>query len=189
MGAWTVDSWKITGGVLSLGTIGAIASASTPSAPSPDTGKVQGADTAQQEYIPVVTTETTTETEAIPFDKTSVDSDSYAKGTSQVTTTGVNGVRTITYKITKSDNIEVSKEKIKEEVTTAPVDEVTTVGTYVVPVVAAPVRSSCNPNYSPCVPNVSYDLDCSDIGFSVAVIGSDPYRLDADHDGLGCESY
>lgn len=47
----------------------------------------------------------------------------------------------------------------------------------------------CNPNYTPCLPIVA-DLDCSDIPDSkkpIHVIGSDPYRLDADHDGLGCE--
>lgn len=52
----------------------------------------------------------------------------------------------------------------------------------------APVRSNCDPNYTPCVPNVSYDLDCSDISFSVTVIGSDHHRFDRDGDGLGCES-
>jgi hypothetical protein len=46
----------------------------------------------------------------------------------------------------------------------------------------------CDPNYSPCVPNVSYDLDCGDISFSVIVIGSDPHRFDRDNDGYGCES-
>lgn len=50
-------------------------------------------------------------------------------------------------------------------------------------------RSNCDPNYTPCVPNVSYDLDCADIGFSVRVIGSDPHRFDGDDDGYGCESY
>jgi micrococcal nuclease len=47
--------------------------------------------------------------------------------------------------------------------------------------------SSCNPNYRPCVPNSSTDLDCADIGFRVRVVGSDPYRLDGDGDGYGCE--
>lgn len=47
----------------------------------------------------------------------------------------------------------------------------------------------CDPNYSPCVKKVSYDLDCPDIGFSVKVIGSDPHRFDRDGDGYGCESY
>lgn len=48
--------------------------------------------------------------------------------------------------------------------------------------------SNCDPNYSPCVPNVSYDLDCGDISFSVNVIGSDPHGFDRDNDGYGCES-
>ena len=42
----------------------------------------------------------------------------------------------------------------------------------------------------PCLPVVG-DLDCADIramGVApVRVLGSDPYRLDGDNDGLGCE--
>jgi hypothetical protein len=48
----------------------------------------------------------------------------------------------------------------------------------------------CEPGYSPCLPRVA-DLDCSDIPDSkkpVKVTGSDPYRLDANHDGWGCTS-
>jgi micrococcal nuclease len=52
-----------------------------------------------------------------------------------------------------------------------------------------PAGGNCNPNYRPCVPNSPTDLDCRDIGFPVQVIGSDPYRLDGDGDGYGCESY
>jgi micrococcal nuclease len=48
---------------------------------------------------------------------------------------------------------------------------------------------SCNPNYTPCVANSAADLDCADVGHAVSVIGSDPYRLDGDGDGSGCESY
>ena len=60
----------------------------------------------------------------------------------------------------------------------------TAVGTYVKP------ASNCDPNYTPCVPNVSYDLDCPDIGFRVTVIGYDKYGFDGnDNDDLGCESY
>jgi hypothetical protein len=33
------------------------------------------------------------------------------------------------------------------------------------------------------------DLDCADIGHSVRVEGADPHGLDADGDGLGCESW
>jgi hypothetical protein len=33
-----------------------------------------------------------------------------------------------------------------------------------------------------------YDLDCPDVGRPVSVPGADPHRLDADNDGVGCES-
>lgn len=47
---------------------------------------------------------------------------------------------------------------------------------------------SCNPNYTPCVPNVSYDLNCADLPYKpVHVIGVDQYHLDRDKDGIGCE--
>jgi hypothetical protein len=49
--------------------------------------------------------------------------------------------------------------------------------------------SGCQPGYSPCLPRVP-DLNCSDIPDSkkpIRVTGSDPYRLDGDHDGYGCE--
>jgi hypothetical protein len=49
---------------------------------------------------------------------------------------------------------------------------------------------SCEPGYSPCLPVVT-DLDCGDLSSAqtpVRVTGDDPYRLDADGDGYGCES-
>jgi len=50
--------------------------------------------------------------------------------------------------------------------------------------------SKCHPSYDPCLPIVG-DLDCPDVramGLApVHVIGPDDYRLDRDHDGLGCE--
>ena len=51
-----------------------------------------------------------------------------------------------------------------------------------------PTPDNCDPNYTPCIPNVSYDLDCGDINFSVRVIGTDRHRFDRDGDGIGCES-
>lgn len=50
--------------------------------------------------------------------------------------------------------------------------------------------AGCQSGYSPCLPRVA-DLNCGDIPASkrpVRVTGSDPYRLDADHDGWGCDS-
>lgn len=46
---------------------------------------------------------------------------------------------------------------------------------------------SCEPGYSPCLP-VTGDLNCSDVDGPVTVTGDDPYRLDADGDGTGCDS-
>jgi micrococcal nuclease len=58
--------------------------------------------------------------------------------------------------------------------------------------VSPPAKSGCDPNYAGgCVPPYPPDVDCSDIralGIApVKVIGSDPHRLDGDHDGWGCE--
>lgn len=52
----------------------------------------------------------------------------------------------------------------------------------------ASVGADCSTNYEPCVP-VDTDVNCSDLGFQVQVIGEDVYRLDGNGDGLGCESY
>lgn len=54
--------------------------------------------------------------------------------------------------------------------------------------------TSCTPGYSPCIPPGS-DVDCAGgsgngpryVAGPVRVTGSDPYDLDADHDGFGCE--
>ncbi len=45
----------------------------------------------------------------------------------------------------------------------------------------------CHPSYEPCVPT-GRDLDCSELGYRVRVVGPDEYRLDADDDRSGCES-
>lgn len=50
--------------------------------------------------------------------------------------------------------------------------------------------TGCEPGYSPCLPRVA-DLNCADIPAAkkpVRVTGSDPYRLDGNHDGWGCTS-
>lgn len=56
----------------------------------------------------------------------------------------------------------------------------------VAPTTAAP---DCHPNYTPCIPNLPGDaLNCGDIRGSVRVNGGDPYRLDRDGDGIGCDA-
>jgi len=58
------------------------------------------------------------------------------------------------------------------------------------PTTSLPPSNNCHSSYSPCLPIVA-DLDCADIramGVApVQVHGSDPYRLDGDNDGFGCE--
>ena len=58
------------------------------------------------------------------------------------------------------------------------------------PLVSAPNTGgggACAPGYSPCVPP-GPDLDCPDVNGPIRVTGSDPHGLDADGDGVACES-
>jgi len=62
------------------------------------------------------------------------------------------------------------------------------------PVVSVPV-SNCTPGYSPCLSPAS-DYDCAggsgngpEYAYGpISISGSDPYGLDSDGDGVGCES-
>jgi len=47
---------------------------------------------------------------------------------------------------------------------------------------------ACDPNYQPCIPVSSTDLNCSDIGITVQVVGEDIHGFDSDGDGVGCGS-
>ena len=59
--------------------------------------------------------------------------------------------------------------------------------------------TACHPDYVTCIPvegngsgrGSANDLDCGGIRKAVKLrrIGGDPYRLDADGDGIGCQSY
>lgn len=58
------------------------------------------------------------------------------------------------------------------------------------PAPAPAPQGNCDPNYTPCIPNVSYDLDCGDIRVRVTVIGVDRHGLDnGGIPNVGCESY
>ncbi len=48
----------------------------------------------------------------------------------------------------------------------------------------------CDSSYPDvCIPRYPPDLDCGEIGYSnFRVVGNDPHGLDADNDGIGCES-
>lgn len=136
---------------------------------------------------PVREEKTETTIEAVPCAKESYNDAALAKGQTQITQACVNGEKTNTFKVVFIDGKETERSKTGEAVTTAPVTERTAIGTKVQqPVQQAP---KCDSNYSGCVPIVSYDLDCPDIGFRVIVYGSDKHGFDGDGDGVGCESY
>jgi micrococcal nuclease len=46
----------------------------------------------------------------------------------------------------------------------------------------------CADGYSPCVPPYPPDVNCDDVNGPITVTGSDPHGLDADGDGVACES-
>jgi hypothetical protein len=150
---------------------------------------VAGAASEPNKPAPKVTHKTITETVEVPFDKTTVEDPTLAKGTTKVTTTGINGSNLLTYDVTYTDGKQTAKTLKNTVEKIQPTAEVTAIGTYIPPPPPPPSSPSCIPSYSPCVPNVSYDLDCPDIGFRVSVHGADPYNLDADNDGIGCERY
>lgn len=177
---------KVFLSALAIGTTGIVLAAASPS-----TNTTQPAATPSRQ--PETTVKMITETLKSNFPRTTINDSALNKGSTAVRTKGVKGQVQYTYEVTFVDGTETSRKLIDKRTIKEPIAQVTAVGTYVAPkVTASPAtvqQSNCNPNYSPCVANSSYDLDCPDIGFSVSVIGSDVYRLDADGDGIGCESY
>ncbi|HSW98247.1 MAG TPA: G5 domain-containing protein [Candidatus Saccharimonadales bacterium] len=161
-------------------------------ASSQGAAQTQAAETAR----PKVETQTTTETEPVPFTITTVNDATLESGKTVVRTTGVNGVKTLTYEVTITDSVQTGKKLLTEEVTTQPVTQVNAIGTKVA---AAPApRPQCDPNYDAnrgtCVP-IASDVDCAGgsgngpayVQGPVYVIGRDIYGLDRDGDGVGCE--
>lgn len=149
---------------------------------------------------PVVKTEDVVVTESVPFEATTIDDPNLAAGTTQVTTVGAAGTRTITYRVTTTDGRETKRIVVSDVVTVPPVSQVTSNGTYVEPPPAAPVPfadagSGCDGNYAgACVP-IASDVDCAGgsgngpayVSGPVTVVGSDIYDLDRDGDGIACD--
>ena len=148
---------------------------------------------------PRTTTRDETVTQPIAFERVTVEDGTFARGTTQITTGGADGEKTLTYRVTLSDGKEVSRELVSEVVTREPVAEVTSLGTYDAPPPPPPApvveASGCDSNYAEaCVP-IDSDVDCawgSGNGPSyfdgvALVVGSDIYDLDRDGDGYACE--
>lgn len=150
---------------------------------------------------PVITTETVTETQGVPFSSTTVNDPARLVGTSLITTVGVPGIKTLTYEVSKADGVETSRKLVSEAITTPPVTQVTSIGTksapikHVTPPPAPAPASNCDPNYTgACVP-IASDVDCGNgsgngpayVYGTVKVVGVDIYDLDRDGNGYGCE--
>ncbi|WP_242504281.1 G5 domain-containing protein [Promicromonospora panici] len=143
---------------------------------------------------PVTTTKKVTKKEMIPFQKVTREDSNLDKGTKKITTEGVKGVRTKTYRVTYIDGEETDRKVVKDVVTRKPVDQVTSIGTRTPPPPPEPEPSNCDPNYSGCVP-IASDVDCEGgsgngpayASGPVRVTGTDIYDLDSNGDGVGCE--
>lgn len=141
---------------------------------------------------PTTTTKQVVEFRVIPFKKKTVTDDSLPKGEKEIRTTGVNGTRKLTYKVTSVNGVQTAKELVGSEVSKQPRTQVTAVGTKVDEPTSG--SSGCDPNYSGCVP-IASDVDCSGgsgngpayVAGPIRVIGNDIYGLDRDGDGIACE--
>ncbi len=134
----------------------------------------------------VVQTRRLVEKKTIRHGTRTVQDSSLAEGKRVVRTRGVDGVRTLTYRVTVVDGVQTSKELVSSVVTRKPVTEVVAKGTK--------PASRCDPNYTPCVP-IASDVDCAGgsgngpayVTGPVEVVGTDIYDLDRDNDGWGCD--
>jgi hypothetical protein len=173
--------------------------------------------TATSTPTPEVVTVSINEQVVIPFASTTVDDPALLTGVRTVRTSGRAGVKTVTWLVRTRGGVEVGRSISGEQVTTPAVDEVVAVGTAVpapaptarttappaspapqsTPTTKTPPPSTekCDPNYAgACVP-IASDVDCAGgsgdgpayVEGPVRVVGTDKYRLDADHDGIGCE--
>ena len=179
------------GGLLVLGACGS--NGASPTVPGPTTTAPVAAipsvgSSTATESTPAVERHTVTKTRKIPFGTRRVGDPSLAKGTTRVRTRGVPGVKIVTYKVTFTDGVQTEKRLIRKVVATVPITRVIAVGTKESP--------QCDPNYSgACVP-IASDVNCAGgsgngpayVQGPVRVIGKDIYGLDADGDGIGCDS-
>lgn len=74
-------------------------------------------------------TKTETKTEPIKYESSTVDDSSLDEGKTEIRTKGVNGSKSVTYTVTYENGKEISREKVSEEITKEPVNEVKAVGT------------------------------------------------------------
>jgi hypothetical protein len=105
-----------------------------------------------------VQVKTVTQTQPVPFQTTTQNDSTLVSGTTKIATAGVNGVETITYKVTYTNGVETNREKVSDVITTQPVTQVTAIGTYVAPAcpngtyVNSAGNTVCSPYSAPSAP-------------------------------------
>jgi hypothetical protein len=177
-------------GLLVLGACGSEGTASTVSAPTaiPSVIATPSAAASPTKARPTVKKRTITKFHTIPYRTRRVSDPTLAKGTTKVRTPGVAGSRIFIYRLTFTNGVQTRKRLLRTKVIKAPVTRVIAVGTQRTP--------ECDPNYSgACVP-IASDVDCAGgsgngpayVQGPVRVVGRDIYGLDADGDGIGCDS-
>ncbi|HEY8993004.1 MAG TPA: DUF3761 domain-containing protein [Candidatus Microsaccharimonas sp.] len=152
--------------VVGLTLFGTIVSATQPSStPTPNTSTQAG------KSAPVVTHKSDVQTSAIPYSSTTQNDSAKTAGTSTITTAGVNGIERKTYDVTLTDGVETARALVSDQTTTAPVNQVTTVGTYVAPsctngsYVNSAGNTVCSPESSSSAP-AGATAQCSDGTYS-----------------------
>jgi hypothetical protein len=182
--ALTVSSLLLLAACGSDGVTSEVAATPTATATATATPSAAPATTA-----PVVEKRTVRKRRAIPFATRRVHDPALAKGTRSVRTRGVTGLRILTYRVTFTNGVRTGKKLIRRAIIKAPVTRVIVIGTK-------KEAQQCDPNYSgACVP-IASDVDCAGgsgngpayVQGPVRVVGTDIYGLDADGDGIGCDS-
>lgn len=106
--------------------------------------------------------------EEIPFATTETEDASIASGTTQVDTQGVNGKKVVTEKVTYSNGQPVSRELVKENITTAPVNQVQRKGTAAAGSTAS--AASAASTTSTTTGNATAGLSASDFDLVCAIV-------------------
>lgn len=140
----------VVSGAIFVGLVGIGMAAGTQ---SPSTKTLPQTDPSQGIHVDVPTpkveadtieTKDVSETSEVPFTTSTQNDAALASGTRTTKVAGVNGVDTKVYKVTYRNDVETDRELTSDIVTTAPVNEVIAIGTYIAP----------QPVYSPSSPTV-----------------------------------
>ena len=100
-------------------------------------------------------TKTDTVNGAIEYTSSTVNDPNLDEGVTEVRTKGTNGTKTVTYKVTYENGNEISREKVSEEITKQPVNEVRPVGTKHTYTGSCSVKGTYRNRYASCTGDYS----------------------------------